>query len=379
MKPSRLIIAFVLALALLAAACGGGSEAQNETDTPTGTTATTATSLGASATPAATPTPTGDGKITLIAGGDVMLGRSLGEGILQNGTSWPFEYVSGLLSAADIAFVNLETTVGSGGEPVDKDFVFQSPPEAATSLSKAGIDIVSLANNHVFDYGPDGLLNTIDIVGGEGVATVGAGRDQAEATQVIVLEVGGLRVAFLAYVNTPPDSGSGFDLEATAKATDTTPGVNWLDVDRIPNDVELAKTVSDVVVVSIHTGFEYQEVLSDIQTQAAHAAIDAGASLVIGEHPHVLQRIETYNGALILYSLGNFVFDFDYVDYSYEGLPSSLSALVQVDLTKGGVTGCRIVPLIIGEEDGRPRPVEGADAQPVLDRLSRLSDGSCGL
>lgn len=370
------LLAWLPALAIAGAACGDDDSlldaVLNDTPSPTAGASTT------SPTTFPSPTITGDGEITLIAGGDVMLGRSLGEGIMQNGTRWPFEFLATMMQAADIAFVNLEAPVSPRGEPVNKDFTFRAPPEAAVSLADAGIDIVSLANNHAFDYGPDALIDTIMLVEAEQIATVGAGADLAEATEVIVLEIDGVRVAFLAYVSTPPDGNTGYMLEDT-QATETTPGVNWLYPERVPNDVELAKTVADVVVVSMHTGFEYQEALSDLQTQTAHSAIDAGASLVIGHHPHVLQGIETYNGGLILYSLGNFVFDFDYVDYAYEGLPSALSAMVEVDLTTAGFTGCRIIPVIVGEADGRPRPVDGAEAQPVLDRLARLSDGSCGL
>jgi poly-gamma-glutamate capsule biosynthesis protein CapA/YwtB (metallophosphatase superfamily) len=374
---ARVLFPVALGIALLIAACGD-DDAPGTTDTAQPSAQSATETADQSPTSGPTATATEDGEITLIAGGDVMLGRSLGEGILQLGTPYPFEFVANILAAADIAFVNLEVPVSPGGEPAEKDFVFRAPPEAAVSLSKAGIDIVSLANNHAYDYGPEALLDTIDLVRAENIATVGAGRDKAEATEVIVLEIGGVRVAFLAYVSVPPDSGSGFNVEET-QATETTPGVNWLDPERIPEDVELAQKVSDVVIVSMHTGTEYQDALTELQVEAAHAAIDAGSSLVIGAQPHVLQRIETYNGGLILYSLGNFVFDFDYVDYQHEGLPSSLSALVQIDLTRKGVTGCRIVPVVIAEEDGRPRPVEGADAQPVLDRLKRLSDGSCGL
>lgn len=336
--------------------------------------ATPATSGG----PIGTSTPGDDARVTLVAGGDVMLGRSLGEGILANGAGYPFEFISALLSAADIAFVNLEVPVTGREAPVDKDFVFRAPPEAVGSLVGAGIDVVSLANNHMYDQGPDGLLDTIANVGGGGIKTVGAGHNLGEARSPLFVDAGGLRIAFLAYVNTPSDSVSGFDVSQT-QATETTPGVNWLSVERVQEDVAAARPLADVVVVSMHTGYEYQEVLSELQTQAAHAAIDAGAALVIGAHPHVLQGIETYNGGLILYSLGNFVFDFDFVDYLYDGLPSSLSVLVNIELTRDGVASCSIVPVIIGEADGRPRPVSSAEAAPVLERLGRLSDGSCGL
>jgi poly-gamma-glutamate synthesis protein (capsule biosynthesis protein) len=362
----------LLALLTLAAACADDDDALDRLDALTGTPG------GNPSVVPATPSATGDGSVTLVAGGDVMLGRSLGEGILSNGSGYPFEFIAQALAAADLAFVNLEVPVTDREAPVDKDFVFRAPPEAVEGIAAAGIDVVSLANNHAYDHGPDGLLDTIANVEGGSVKTVGAGHNVGEARAPLIVEAGGLRIAFLAYVNTPNDSGSGFDVSST-QATETSPGVNWLSPERVAEDVSAARPQADVVVVSMHTGYEYQEAVSDLQAQSAHAAIDAGAALVIGAHPHVLQGIETYNGGLILYSLGNFVFDFDYVDYLYEGLPSSLSAMVSIELTKDGVASCTISPVIVGEVDGRPRFVDGDEAAPVLERLRRLSDGSCGL
>jgi poly-gamma-glutamate synthesis protein (capsule biosynthesis protein) len=154
--------------------------------------------------------------------------------------------------------------------------------------------------------------------------------------------------------------------------------VAWLSPDAVATDVKAAKLTADVVVVSMHTGTEYQEAPTGLQVGAAHAAIDAGASLVLGSHPHVLQGIQRYKSGLIAYSLGNLVFDFDYIDRMYAGLPSKLSGMLRVELSKEGVVGCEFVPMIVGEADGRPRAVSGADAAPVLERLRRLSDGICG-
>jgi poly-gamma-glutamate synthesis protein (capsule biosynthesis protein) len=366
-------LALAACAALFLAACSDDDEsatgpaAGSPTQPPVVTTAVT---------PETSPSPSP--AVSLIAAGDVMLGRSLGEGILANGAAWPFEFVSGRLAAADLTFVNLESPVSERGEPVNKDFTFRGPPAAIDGLLDAGVDIVSLANNHAYDYGPEALLDTLDLVSAAGIVPVGAGRDAPSAGEAVVLERNGLRIAFLAYVSTPPDSGTGYSLEGT-QATADAPGVNWLYPERIPTDVAAAETIADVVVVSMHTGPEYQENRSDLQVQAAHAAIDAGAALVIGHHPHVLQGIESYNGGLILYSLGNFVFDFDFVDFMFEGLPSSLSVMAEIELTATGVTSCSLIPVVIGEADGRPHPVEGEAAAPVLDRLARLSDGSCGL
>lgn len=365
--------AAIALLALSLAACGDGdalgptpSAVTSETPVPTAVTG------GATATPAASPTA-----VTLIAGGDVMLDRTIGEGIAREGNGYPFAFVADLLRAPDIAFVNLELPLTERGEPAQKNFVFRGTPASAGSLTDAGIDIVSLANNHATDYGFVGLQDTWAALDAVSVAHVGTGENVTNARTPRVLEVNGMRIAFLAYANTPVE-GTGWDL-ADYQATADAPGIAWLTPEAVAEDVFAARQTADVVVVSMHTGFEYSDTPNQLQVASAHAAIDAGATLVLGHHPHVLQGIETYNGGLIIYSLGNFVFDFDYLDYSFAGLPSSLSALLQVTLTREGVAECSVVLLRIAEEDGRPRPVEGADAEPVLARLRALSDDSCGL
>ena len=311
-----------------------------------------------------------------MAAGDVMLGRTIGEAIGQFGPLWPFERVSDVLRAADVAFVNLESPLTERGERAAKDFVFRGPLAGAAGLAEAGVDVVSLANNHALDYGLQGLADTRGALAATGVAYAGAGDDETSARAPAIIQRNGLRLAFLAYVNTPSDSVSGFDVSTTAATADH-PGVAWLTPQAVAADVTAAKRAADVVIVSMHTGYEYQEQPNELQITAARVAIDAGASLVLGHHPHVLQGIERYGQGLIIYSLGNFVFDFDSVDYAQPGPPSALSAMLRVEVTQDGVTGCELVPVVIDEADGRPRPASGAEAQAVLDRMRRLSDGSC--
>ncbi len=371
--------AALVCLTVAAACSGSDSLPAGTTPTPslTGAESTAASApTTATGTPAVAPSP--DARVTLAAAGDVMLGRTIGEGIASYGPGYPLEQVAAILQGADVAFVNLEAPLTGRGEPAGKDFVFRGPPSAAEGLAGAGVDIVSLANNHMLDYGLAGLEDTLAALDAAGVAHAGAGSDEAAARAPTVIERNGLRIAFLGYVNTPPDSGSGFDVGSTAAAADR-PGVAWLSPETVAADVAAARREADVVIVSLHTGLEYQEPPSPLQVEAAHAAIDAGAAVVLGGHPHVLQGIETYNGGIIIYSLGNFVFDFDYVDYMHDGLPSALSAVLMVTLSPAGVVSCEVRPAIIAEGDGRPRPAEGADAERVLDRLRRLSDGSCGL
>lgn len=307
-----------------------------------------------------------------------MLGRSIADGINSNGPLWPFEGILEVLGGADIAFVNLESPLTEQGEPANKDFVFSGPKAAARGLVDAGIGIVTLANNHALDYGLSGLRDTWDVLSAAGLPQTGSGENEAAARSPVVLERNGLRIAFLGYVNTPADSVSGFVVEDT-KATADRPGVAWLSPQVIAEDVAKAKGQADLVVVAFQAGVEYTETPVALQVESAHAAIDAGASVVFGHHPHVLQGIETYKGGVIIYSLGNLVFDFDFVDYMYPGLPNALTGMLRVELSKAGVVACEFVPMVVGEADGRPRPVTGAEVAPVLERMRRLSDGSCGL
>ncbi len=301
-----------------------------------------------------------------------MLGRSIGQGIRQYGPSYPFQFVAQALSQADIAFANLESPMTEGGSPANKDYVFRAPIEAAESLAAAGIDVVSLANNHALDYGLEGFFDTMAALENSGIAYVGAGRDLAAARAPALVTVKGLRLAFLAYVNTPDDSLSGFSVAATAAMADRA-GVAWATPEAIAQDVAQAALQADIVVVSLHTGFEYWEEANDLQVRLAQAAIDAGADLVLGHHPHVLQGLEEYGGGLIAYSLGNFVFDFDAADYAQPGLPSALSLILRVRLGPEGVLGYDFLPVIIDEAEGRPRLVAGEEARPVEERIARLS------
>jgi len=278
--------------------------------------------------------------VTLAAVGDVMLARTVGERILSDGPGAPFAGVADELSGADVTAANLECTLSDRGEPAAKGFTFRAPPAAADALVAAGVDVVSQANNHSLDFGPDALADTEDLLAARGIAWAGAGATDAAAHRPAVLKRGGLRIAFLAYVEVPVEYG-GFDTR-TWEATPTTAGVAWLDVDRMRADVAAARAENDLVVVMLHFGFEGSPTPSDSQRAAAHAAIDAGAAIVIGAHPHVLQPVEEYGRGVIVYSLGNFVFD------GYDN-PSQESAIFEAVLDDGGVVAWRLVPVTIDE------------------------------
>lgn len=300
--------------------------------------------------------------IHLAAVGDIMLDRALGYAINQGDIDYPFARVANLLQTADVTIGNLESALGDRGEPASKSYVFRAPPAAAQSLARAGFDVVSLANNHAMDYGPDALLQAIDLLTHAGVATVGAGKDEGEASKPHVIDVNGIAVSFLGYVDVPVE-GTGFDTRSwEAKSGET--GLSWASPENIASDVKLASQNADLVIVLLHSGFEYVAQPSPPQQAAARAAIDAGAQLVIGHHAHVLQGIEFYGNGVIVYGIGNFAFEID-------GDPQT--AILNVWLDENGVRQLEIVPSII-QFGGQPRPAESWEAAPILRQVYYLTD-----
>lgn len=334
------------------------------TATPLPSPTPTATRVLPTAVPSFTPQPTPRPtftpvpRVSLAAVGDVMLARTVGDRLVDTGVGLPFGGVINEIAGADIAVANLECVIASGGVPANKAYLFRAPPEAAASVALAGFDVVGVANNHTLDYGYDALTETFDLLAAFGVQTVGAGDDLDAAHQPVVVERNGLRVAFLAYVDVPVESG-GFDTRTWA-ATESTPGVAWADPAQMAVDIALARAAADVVVVLLQSGYEGRSQPGDLQRSLSRTAIDAGADLLLGAHPHMLQPIERYNGGLIVYSLGNFVFD------GFAG-DANDSVIFTAELTADGVVDYALVPVVI--RDGLPVLAEGDDAERVLARM----------
>jgi poly-gamma-glutamate synthesis protein (capsule biosynthesis protein) len=276
-----------------------------------------------------------------------MLARTVGEQVLAKGPQIVFAGVQSVLDRADIRVGNLECAITQRDTAEKKSFPLKAPPQTAQALSLAKFDILSLANNHAMDFGYAGLTDTQNSLRQYSIATVGAGLDVTAAHTPVIIERKGLRLAFLAYVDVLPEN-SGFDAHSWI-ATETKPGIAWADLEQIKEDVTAAKLNADLVIVLLHSGIEITNVINNIdadQRLAAHTAIDAGASLVIGSHPHVLQQIERYHGGLIAYSLGNFVFD------QYQGVADA-TIILRVVLTRQGIQSYDWVPVLI--ENGMPR------------------------
>jgi len=236
----------------------------------------------------------------LIFAGDIMFSRAVRREILDtHDSSLPLRKLAPLLKAADITFVNLESPFSDQGPYLAGGLVFHAAPEMIKGLQLAGVNIASTANNHARDCGPHGVEFTLSWLRSHGIRPVGSGETERAAHEGVVFARNGVLFGFLGYT---------FD-QKNGNWKDIDPRIALADPLTMVRDVIELRKRCDVVIVSMHNGVEYQPKPSAAQIAFAHAAIDAGAKLVIGHHPHVVQPSEKYRDGLIYYSLGNFVFD----------------------------------------------------------------------
>ncbi len=303
--------------------------------------------------------PNRPGRITIAAVGDVMLGGSMAAMLAESGADHPFDRTREILAAADIAVGNLEAPFGTRGTPFKKRFTFLVPPRHAPALARAGFDVMALANNHMMDYGPEPLQATLRLLDSLGIAYSGAGMDASAARRPAVVERGGVRAAFLSYSRVHPlQFWAGKRKPGTAPANDA----------EVAADVRAARRDADLVVVSVHWGAELMTRPKDYQVRLAHAAIDAGADLVLGHHPHVLQGLELYKGKLIAYSLGNFAFG--------SGSRRCTESIILITGFEGAkLSEIKVVPLCVDNHRVRyqPTPVTGEEGRRILDNLNAIS------
>jgi poly-gamma-glutamate synthesis protein (capsule biosynthesis protein) len=278
--------------------------------------------------------------IELVAVGDVMLGRGVNKEIRENGPDYPFENIKHIIKPADIAFCNFECAISPSSKRNFDNCNFCIKPEDAAGFKKAGFDVVSLANNHMFDCEKNGILNTLEFLSGEGVKFTGAGKTPNYALRPAIFDLKSIRVGFLAFNDYPM---------SWIVVKKDEPSIAFYDSARATEAVRKLKSKSDVVIVSLHWGDEYKTTPNSTQKETAHQLIDAGADLILGHHPHVLQEIEEYNGGVIVYSLGNFVFD-------QKKKETKESVIFKATLSREGVKKYSTLPVRI--EDFRPEMVE---------------------
>lgn len=249
---------------------------------------------------------TENSRIIVYAVGDIMLDRGVEYMIRTQGKGdfrFPFLKITQDLEKADILFGNLEGPIAESGVRVGSIYSFRSDPKVIEGLKYAGFNMLSLANNHMLDYGRTALKETVQNLKDNQIDYVGAGLSEAEAFSLKIKEIKNVKIGFLAYTDL------GFQ---SWRAKENEAGIAWIkedDIDKIKQDIEEQKRKVDILIVSLHSGEEYQTDPSAFQEKFARASIEAGADVILGHHPHVVQKTERYKNGWVIYSLGNFVFD----------------------------------------------------------------------
>lgn len=302
------------------------------------------------------------GHASIAITGDVLIGNKV-EGILSSGES-PLRYVSNVTNETDILLINFESAATDSNNAVKGDYPFKV---ATSNVHFAKFNknntVASIANNHVFDYGVDGMRDTIKSFDANGIYHIGAGENISDATHPITFEVDKHKITILNYMDA--DDFSMYGNEVIPPADNNTPGFSPYSSSLAKSQIQEAKNNgSDFVLVYFHYGNEYSKSPNQYQINMSRECIDLGADMVVGNHPHVAQGVETYKGKPIFYSLGNFVF--------YElGGDSNRDLLLKVDLDGDNAT-VTVYPVFLS--DFIPHFMDASSGKSFLSSLSPLSD-----
>ncbi len=274
-----------------------------------------------------------DERVTILFVGDIMLSRAVGRK-MQAEANWryPFLEIAEILRGADITFGNLEGPVSTRGHKVGSIYSFRADPLVLEGLAFAGFDVLSIANNHIWDYGKDAVGDTMMLLKVKGIDTIGVGQTYEEAHQGMLREVRGIKIVFLAYTDLVAPSLGGVEAQ---------PAISYLSKEILQKDIHDAKARADVVIVSIHTGEEYSLEPTYKQQEFSKIAIDSGANIVVGHHSHIVQRLEHYGQGLIAYSLGNFIFDQNFSQETMQGI------ILKVIVNRDRIENVEIIPTLI--------------------------------
>jgi poly-gamma-glutamate synthesis protein (capsule biosynthesis protein) len=303
-------------------------------------------------------------QITLMAVGDIMLGehplylgRGVGTMVRKRGPYFPFRHVANTLKEADIVFGNLECSLSCGQSPRWRA-VFSGLPRSANGLRSAGFSILSLANNHIMEHGTEAAMDTMEILDSYRILCVGIGADEYSIRNPVILQLSNFRLAFLAYSVPPPMSSAPMPKPQDLYAKG--------DLAHIKRDIATcAREGADTIIMSLHWGYEFVDSPSPLQVKLAHELVECGVNMIIGHHPHVLQAVEFYEGAVIAYSLGNFVFDI------HRGSRTRESVILKCSVSKTKIGDVDFIPIFINQHF-QPEVLSGCEADQILDKLYSL-------
>lgn len=298
--------------------------------------------------------------LSLGLGGDVCFGLEVANIIKKEGPAYPWTEIAPTIQDYDLSVVNLEGPLCVGGDPnpSQPSSRVKGEPSCIPPMTEAGVDAVAMANDHMMDYGALGLQETLSLLRSQHIEAFGAGASRRLAEQPLVLESqDGARLALLSVSDVAPPSFT---------AGETSAGICAVDRDRIGGMIEQARSLAPYVVVFFHWGTAASKEITPRQKELAHASVEAGANLVVGCHPHVVQGLEMWQGVPIIYSLGNMV----YYSQSEEGR-SGLFAGCHFD--GGRLASLEIIPLLI--DRSRPARLAGEQAERVLQQVIASSPG----
>ena len=301
--------------------------------------------------------------VTLLFAGDILFdpNYSVMAKVLQNGGDIGNGIAPDLIGemrSAVTRMLNNEFAYSDRGAPTpEKQFTFRARPDSVAYLTDMGVDIVSLANNHAYDYGEQALLDSLQILQAEGIPYVGAGVNEQEASAPVYFIINDMKIAFISATQIER-----LDNPDTKGATETSPGVfRCFNGEKLMQTVAQAKEESDFVVVYIHWGTENQEETDWLQNKQAPELVEAGADLIIGDHPHILHRIEITDGVPVIYSLGNFWFNSKPLD----------TGMVKVTISEEGLQSFQFIPC--QQVNCRTSMLEGEEKSRVLGEMRRMS------
>jgi len=313
-----------------------------------------------------------DNNVNLILTGDIMLGGEFPALKDERNLGWeyPFRKVKPLFEETDIIFGNLECPLSRDGPVADKNCILYAPPDSVSALKYLNYNLVSLGNNHINDYGEGGLIKTIEILKNEEILLFGAGRNLKEANREVIIERNGLKICFLGYTTSEEHVQS-------IIAGQNTAGCVPYDFSKIKYDIDRVRNKSDIISISLHWGFQNYLYPSPQQKELAHKIIDAGAHIIIGHHPHVIQGFERYKHGIIFYSLGNFFFpNF----HKKSGIPYKFEW--QEENNKSIIARCKISKVKVEEieilvsfmnMDYQLEILDGKDKEEAILRLGKIS------
>lgn len=298
--------------------------------------------------------------LSIIVVGDVMLGGRAKRTIAENGPDYPFAAVLPLLQNAPIVLANLEGPFAREARKQPRNFSYRVDVQLASSLTRAGINVVTLANNHLMDCGRAGVLETLDVLSSARVSALGAGVNERAAHAPVILQAGRLKIGLLGYY-----------WNRRTAATPDQPGSAMDPPDALEADIRGLRDRVDRIVVTFHWGVPYEREPSLEDRSKARFAIDCGADAVVGHHPHVVQPFEIYRGYPIFYSVGNFAFG------SGNSRAEGLLIGLRFEETR---TAVNAYPLYVKNRDPRvdyqPKVLAGEAGERVLSQMAGVSGGS---